>query len=358
MRKHIIPIDDSESESDEEYDQMIKQAQKKKPVPRGSRLKTKEDVDLSRQHTEFIKHLVSERKKEAISNEIERMIKALDIVQDVIEHADSDDEDLEEDDMSKLYKHLIEDDEYNSDEEPQYIGYDYDIEEEEFPVRKPPPIKKRPTPKPMTRVPSKPVKVIPRHRMKEHEPEPTRIPSKSVKVTPRQRKKEPEPEPIRMPSKISKPKPRARAVKYKGIDHKFEQPSIGLGFKGARHLKEQAKLKEFIKERMAEQEATKKKRGRPKKVKPERTLRERKESEESFKGKKDAYSQRIDRYITNQYKNGMIQESKDPKVHERVLEYCLSKKPKRMTAKLLSEAFDHVVKGSHLRDKKGFGLYA
>ena len=53
----------------------------------------------------------------------------------------------------------------------------------------------------------------------------------------------------------------------------------------------------------------------------------------------------------------MIIESKDPKIHYKVLEYCLSKKPKRMTAKLLSEAFNHVMPGTHLRDSKGFGLY-
>lgn len=325
-------IHDSDSESDEEHEEMIKKAQKKKPVPKGSRLKTKEDVDLSRQHTEFIKHLVSERKKEALSNEIDKMLKALDIVQDVIEHADSDEEDLDDNDLSQLYRNLIE---YNSDDEPQYLGYNYDIEEYDEPVRKPPPLKKKPTPKPVQRTPSKPIKMTPRTRKSEPEPV-KRVPSKPTKMT---------------------LKPRARAVNYKGIEHKFEQPSIGLGFKGARQLKTEAKLKSRILEAKQEDEV-KKKRGRPKKIKPERTLRERKESAEAFKGKSGEFKQRIDRYITNQYKNGMIIESKDPKVHDRVVEYCLSKKPKRMTAKLLSEAFNHVSKGTPLRDKKGFGLYA
>lgn len=335
MKKSILNIRDSDSDSDDEHEQMIKKAQKKKPVPRGSKLRTKEDVDLSRQHTEFIKHLVSERKKESMTNEIERMLKALEIVQEAIDDADSDEEELEEQDLSELYKNLMEEDEeYASDDEPRYLGYDYDVEEYDEPVRKPPPLKKKPkpTPKPVQRTPSKPIRMIPRQRKQESTPTPT-------------------------PMK-SKPKPKARAITYKGIEHKFEKPSIGLGFKGARHLKEQMKLKEFIKERM-EEEATKKaqrKRGRPKKEKPQRTMRERKESAEAFEGKKSSYKSRIDRYITNQYKNGMIEESKDPKVHEKVVEYCLSKKPKKMSAKLLSEAFDHVVKGTKLRDKKGFGL--
>jgi len=327
MKKSILNIHESDSDSDEEHEQMIKKAQKKKPVPRGSKLRTKEEVDLSRQHTEFIKHLVSERKKESMTNEIERMIKALEIVQDAIDDADSDEEELEEQDLSELYKNLMEEDEeYVSDDEPRYLGYDYDVEEYEEHVRKPPPLKKKPTPKPVHRTPSKPIRMIPR-----------------------QRKQEPTPTPMK-----SKPKPKARAITYKGIEHKFEKPSIGLGFKGARHLKEQMKLKEFIKERMEEE--TQKKRGRPKKTKPERTMRERKESAEAFESKKDSYKSRIDRYITNQYKNGMIIESKDPKVHEKVVEYCLSKKPKKMSTKLLSEAFSNVVKGTHLRDKHGYGL--
>jgi len=326
MKKSILNIRDSDSDSDDEHEQMIKKAQKKKPVPRGSKLRTKEDVDLSRQHTEFIKHLVSERKKESMTNEIERMIKSLEIVQEAIDDADSDEEELEEEDLSELYKNLMEEDEeYLSDDEPRYLGYDYDVEEYEIPTRKPPPLKKKPTPKPVQRTPSKPIRMIPR-----------------------QRKQEPTPTPMK-----SKPKPKARAITYKGIEHKFEKPSIGLGFKGARHLKEQMKLKEFIKERIEEAQ---KKRGRPKKTKPERTMRERKESADAFEGKKSSYKSRIDRYITNQYKNGMILESKDPKVHDKVVEYCLRRKPKKMSAKLLSEAFDNVVKVTHLRDKHGYGL--
>jgi hypothetical protein len=192
--------------------------------------------------------------------------------------------------------------------------------------------------------------MIPRQRVEKQEP--IRMPSsiKDLKITPRARK----PTSTPMTNK-PKPKPRAKAYSYKGINQKFDNPSIGLGFKGARQLKAELKLKEAIKER--KEEEPKKKRGRPKKEVKQKTLRERKESEENFKAKKSSYESRIDRYITNQYKNGMIIESKDPKVHYKVLEYCLSKKPKRMTAKLLSEAFNHVMPGSHLRDSKGFGLY-
>lgn len=293
-------------------------------MPRGTPIPSKREHELTKEHHEYLKMLIANRKKEAIEAEIHSMIESLKMVHDAIDDIDSDEE-LEEDDYQELYKNLMNEE---SDDEDGYIGYDYEVMERE---RKPPPIRKR-----------------------EKHIEPIRMPSKPTKMTPRQRVKKETPTPM----KTNKLKPRARHINYKGIDHKFTEPSIGLGFKGARHLKEQMKLKEFVKNRMEEEEKkkTQKKRGRPKKVKPERSLRERKESEEAFEPKKDSFRKRIDRYITNQYKNGMIIESKDPTVHNRIVEYCLKKKPKRMTAKLVDEAFSQAIRGSDLRDKNGYGL--
>lgn len=312
-------------------------------MPRGTPIPSKREHELSKEHHEYLKMLIANRKKEAIEAEIHNMIQSLKIVHDAIEDIDSDEE-LEEDDYEELYKHLLEDDSDNESDEGGYIGSDYEVEERE-----------RPPPRERTRV-------KPKERQRKPPPNTRtrqtaiRMPSASKKMTPRQRvMKE---EYINIPKSSHKPKPRAKHIIYKGIDHKFTEHSLGLGFKGARQLKEQAKLKEFIKDRMDDEEKkkTQKKRGRPKKVKPERSLRERKESEEAFEPKKDSFRKRIDRYITNQYKNGMIIESKDPTVHERIVEYCLKKKPKKMSAKLVSEAFSQAIRGTPLRDKKGYGL--
>jgi hypothetical protein len=313
-------------------------------MPRGTPIPSKREHELTKEHHEYLKMLIANRKKEAIEKEIIDMIHSLKIVHDAIEDIDSDEE-LEEHDYKELYKHLLNDD---SDDESEdgYIGSDYEVEER---PRPPPRERTRPKPKERQRKPPP----TPRARQKA-----IKMPSsiKNSKLTPRQRvMKE---EDITIPKSSKKPLPKAKYINYKGIDHKFTEHSLGLGFKGARQLKEQFKLKEFIKDRMDEEELkkTKKKRGRPKKVKPERSLRERKESEEAFEPKKDSYRKRIDRYITNQYKNGMIIESKDPSVHTRIVEYCLKKKPKKMSAKLVSEAFTQAIRGTPLRDSKGFGL--
>jgi hypothetical protein len=293
MRKPLMLTHDSDSDTDEEYDEMIKKAQTKKKVIKGTPLKTKDEVDLANQHTNFLKHLVSERKKEVIRNEVEKMLKDLEKIESYIQSdsdsdsssdsdsdndSDSDsDSELDEDDMRELYANLNIND---SDSDNEYIGDYYEIEER---PKKRPPIPRART-QPTTKVPSKPTKMIPRQRVEK--PEPIRMPSsiKDLKITPRARKPTPTPnKPTPTPKKPT-PKPRARAISYKGLSHKFEQPSIGLGFKGARQLKEEMKLKKAIKER--KEEEPKKKRGRPKKEEKPKTLRERKASDESFQAKK------------------------------------------------------------------------
>ena len=314
-------------------------------MPRGTPIPSKREHELTKEHHEYLKMLIANRKKEAIEAEIHSMIESLKMVHDAIEDIDSDEE-LEEHDYKELYKHLLKDDSDDESDEDGYIGSDYEVEER---ARPPPRERTRPKPKERQRKPPP----TPRARQKT-----IKMPSsiKNSKITPLQRVMKEEDIPI--PKSSKSPLPKAKYINYKGIDHKFTEHSLGLGFKGARHLKEQAKLKEFVKDRMDEEEKkkTQKKRGRPKKVKPERSLRERKESEEAFEPMKDSFRKRIDRYITNQYKNGMIIESKDPTVHERIVEYCLKKKPKKMSAKLVSEAFSQAIRGTHLKDKKGYGL--
>ena len=78
-KKSILHVDSDSSSDEEEYKAPPKP--KPKPQPRGTKIISKEEHELHKEHFEFLQHLVKTRKKDAMVNAIHDMLDSLEKIE-------------------------------------------------------------------------------------------------------------------------------------------------------------------------------------------------------------------------------------------------------------------------------------